>query len=421
MKDSLKVIETFKIELKQDSIRAAQARIKAERLYHLELFVHITYRGKPLDSTDEVFVKRKDQLLPCKLIQREGYKPYYILKNIDTLESIDFIVKNSQGKIKFKKSAYANYGQFIISDSEGMTYNSKEEDYLKIVQKVKPIDKTKRPLVIKNYSISVFLIEDITNQCELQVLENDQWVDLPLTITSSGIGIFEYATIPNIYRVKMRWRQKGKSNWIEDWMHLDRHLHQILSDPAKINMIGVNGHHQLKFSELDFRFIYTIEKEDYLGSYSSFIDSVKRVFKWYGIPYNYINREYIGLKNKEDQARVRRALKKHFDSDIDIIPFIVRNKEKEWLCGMVLIEFQQGVSSDKALQLLIDLGFDKNLLGLTRIKLNENNRYSTYLIHQDLSNKSKLRQLEQLYQREEIFTVSMTICELAPTDLPKAH
>ena len=391
---------------KEENRNIVQNQIKEKKVLDT-LYLELLYRGKKLEENKKVFMVFDKDTLPLYLITSDSLEGYYQILNSKLLREGHLLVKNENGYVYHETTLGFDKHPYIKIKFSGKTDHYGEyRPYLNMRPKYQPREPEKR-----DFTISILDGDYITHECEMQVLEENKWTKLSYD-SSYGRGVYRYSTFGGDETRKLRWKRKSETGWHYNWLYLNRYENQLISEEKKVNFYSTTGAFHLNPIPKTYKLISSLRKSDL--SKNDLKDSIKEVFRWYGIPYKSISSDRIVLESNTDLARTKRALKRHFDEGIELTQIYWLNKEETWLCGTFSIQFVNGTSKDDALSLLTNLGF-KNIYPSS---FHENNQGRLEIILENASQNSLMYKLKKLYPSPFVYAINLRRCQPMVLDTP---
>lgn len=379
-----------------------------------ELHLYLTYRRQKLDSSEQVFAEsvNGDRLL--NRVEKSGYNPYYLLVNPDSLDVVFIYTKNAEGHKKLYQKVETTFWRDVRMDFDGSwTYFSKMDssavftrEYLKLIQP-KKVEKS-------SFSISIRSTKIITQECEMEALENGNWVQIPLKPDEYNNYYFTYRTSINTFRRRVRWKIRSNEQWNLDWVYLYRTNSQTITVDSLVNFISNYGTFHLDVSPGQYRIRIV---DDFINRSLEKVvrDSIREIFRWYGIPLVSASFEELHLKDDKDNIRAQRALNRHFEKAI-LLPIYDGSNEADWFCPSVRLVFLKNVTKNQIKKLLIQHGFRDFNIGKEVDKITG---FRTVMLTIDsLISPKFLVNIKKLYQRQELYTMLISKCGITAADTP---
>ena len=144
----------------------------------------------------------------------------------------------------------------------------------------------------------------------------------------------------------------------------------------------------------DSKFPYQVGQE--------LIDSMTAVIKWYGLDVDVINTKRIRLKSLDDQVKVNRAFKKHFES-CRMSPILSKKYPNDFVWNQVTVTFYGHVSDEKITTFLESLGIKQMYIRDRQIEPTHPVEVSVQF--DDVIQPSFYQKLEKIYANELVFSI----------------
>lgn len=370
--------------------------------------VNFTFFGKQLSDSATVVQITNSGDRKLNSIIKKGYFPFYEIQNYDTLISTQVIVYDEIRKSKCTLSVDMSSMKFARVNWNGnSSISATYSNYLNLLQET---ENNQKPRV---YNIFIYDTENISGVCQLEVLENNHWVEVVLNQHSE---YFIYSTVCTDNTMQVRWRTLN-SGWEYDKIYLNRHKYQWISKVNTPNLFTSNGPKPVRYKTTEFKLSYSLSFPDggAFNSKSALVDSMKRVLKWYGIPYEFVEIDRIKLTNEDDVIRTQRAFTKHFKdiSNTYLLPIIDKEKGETWLNGAVELQFMKEISKDRIAQIMKDNGIRTYAIQSTKV----NDRLVVRFELTNWVNQEAWEIIKRFYENEELYSVrSLTSYKLPATN-----
>ncbi len=249
-----------------------------------------------------------------------------------------------------------------------------------------------------------------TSKSDIEVYSKGEWLKLSAE-SGSDRALFTCEDEP--YRIRIRWKLKEETTWTNDWLYTKRMQYQEFRRKKSNEFIKYSRQGISYWPMKPNRYrINVVEVHQRMEGHRSMEDTVRWMMRWYGIP-GEVSYSRVILENRKDEARMNRALQKHFGG-VYLAPNLSHRTGESYFLGENSVEFLPGVDSVTVDKTLKQLGFDHYYFVSDRYS--KSDRIEVRMTISNVISPNYAAKMNRLYAHHKVYGIKSHEIHIPPAD-----